>query len=181
MANLIERGWGDPRKPDYQKKFIVKVTVGPFPAGGALAKAHPKVTVNVHKDIALIFQCFLTDLIKNHGYRLDKVADDWGFCVRPVRGYEKKYAKTHNIDYLSNHSGGTALDVNSATNPMTKDGVLHTDMPKDVVKIAGYWRLTWGGSYKGARKDPMHFEWIGTNADAKAFTKQLQAQFKKAA
>ena len=40
---------------------------------------------------------------------LDKVWDDWGWAVRPVRGQTSGY---------SNHAGGVAIDLNATRHPM---------------------------------------------------------------
>lgn len=81
-----------------------------------------------------------------------KVVDDWGYAYRPIRGY---------ITTLSNHSSGTAMDLNSTRHPLGKTG---TWSKKQVGSIHALLRLhvlrlvvRWGGDYHG-RKDEMHFE-----------------------
>lgn len=159
--NAAERGWGDPRRADFHRTNIVPVKVG-------------RTKVNVHKDLAGIFTLFLAT-IKAKGYGFEGRADDWGYVVRPVRGYEERYRKTGDLDLLSNHSWGTALDLNATTNPMTNNGRLVTDMPDFVIGTAFGLGLSWGGYYKGARKDPMHFEWLGTRNEAQRKHKELAA------
>lgn len=150
--NALERGYGDPRQPDFRKRFIV-----PVEAGG--------IKVYVHKDLAYLTKGFLTQIV-NEGYKLDARADDWGYAFRPIRGYETKYKLTKNLKYLSNHSWGTAIDLNATSNPMTSDGRVHTDMPRHVIDAANTWGFSWGGDYTGKRKDPMHFEVLLTKNDA---------------
>lgn len=78
-----------------------------------------------------------------------KLLDDWGYAYRPIRG------QTSN---LSNHSSGTAVDINATRWPL---GTTH--MPAKMVrKIRRRLRLyggciRWGGDYSG-RKDQMHLE-----------------------
>ena len=83
--------------------------------------------------------------------------DDWGYAYRPVRGQTTG---------LSNHSSGTAIDLNAAKHPLGKENTFTGPQQivlKDLVKKYG---LRWGGSYK-TRKDDMHFEIIETPAQVK--------------
>lgn len=83
--------------------------------------------------------------------------DDWGYCYRPVRG---------STDTLSNHSSGTAIDLNAAKHPLGKE---HTFTGVQEIKIRDLCKkygLRWGGSYSG-RKDEMHFEIIETQEQLK--------------
>lgn len=62
--------------------------------------------------------------------------------------------------YLSFHAFGTAVDINSNTNPFRTDNLLITDMPSWFVRA---WRdagFCWGGNWRDL-KDPMHFSWKG--------------------
>lgn len=85
----------------------------------------------------------------------------WDGCYnfRPVRGYEAKYKaamKAHNLDlaisYLSNHSWGTAIDVNAFENGLGATPKLSPAFVKCFTD-AGF---EWGGGWK--RKDGMHFQ-----------------------
>ncbi len=76
--------------------------------------------------------------------------DDWGYAYRPVRGYESN---------LSNHSSGTAIDLNATEHPIGREGTF-TDAEERAIRqrlelYAG--AIRWGGDYRG-RKDEMHFE-----------------------
>ncbi|MBK9969748.1 MAG: M15 family metallopeptidase [Acidimicrobiaceae bacterium] len=90
---------------------------------------------------------------------------------------------------LSNHAYGLALDFNTAKNPLkTYYGVngasacqtpMLTDVPQWVVQVAEKWGLYWGGYgwssgcsspsqvKSSASRDPMHFEFNGTVAQAR--------------
>ena len=73
--------------------------------------------------------------------------DDWGYCFRNVRGA---------TDKLSNHSSGTAIDLNATKHPLGHAG---TFTPMQTVMIQAYCKkygLKWGGDWK--RPDEMHFE-----------------------
>ena len=74
--------------------------------------------------------------------------DDWGYCYRMVRGEATK---------LSNHSSGTAIDLNATQHVLGKIGTFETGKVPMIRALAKKYGLTWGGDYKN-RKDEMHFE-----------------------
>ena len=80
--------------------------------------------------------------------------DDWGYCYRMVRG---------TTDKLSNHSSGSALDINSSVHQLGKIGTFPAEKVPMIQALAKKYGLTWGGDYRG-RKDEMHFE-IHLNAE----------------
>ncbi len=91
---------------------------------------------------------------------------------------------------LSNHAYGLATDINTVQNPMkTYYGIngatacqtpMQTDMPQWMIQVAEKWGLYWGGYgwssgcsspsqvKSSASRDPMHFEFNGTPAQAAA-------------
>jgi hypothetical protein len=74
--------------------------------------------------------------------------DDWGYAFRPIRGQTEK---------LSNHSSGTAIDLNAPKHAL---GVIGTFPPEKVPMIRALskkYGLKWGGDYQN-RKDEMHWE-----------------------
>lgn len=74
--------------------------------------------------------------------------DDWGYCFRDVRG---------NVGKLSNHSSGTAIDLNATKHPLGKVGTFPNEKVPMIRALAKKYGLIWGGDYK-SRKDEMHFE-----------------------
>ncbi len=74
--------------------------------------------------------------------------DDWGYCFRNVRGSRDK---------LSNHSSGTAIDLNAAQHPLGKVGTFPAEKVPMIRALAKKYGLRWGGDYK-SRADEMHFE-----------------------
>lgn len=154
--NAQARGWGDPDAAGYRARHVVRVD-----AGG--------ITLYVRREIAPLVAGFV-DEIAARGYRLDGRADDWSYANRCVRGTGPG---TRRACVKSNHSWGLAIDLNAVANPMTSDGRVHTDMPRWVADTARRWGLFWGGDYSGLRKDPMHFEFLGTPADAAAIVARL--------
>jgi D-alanyl-D-alanine carboxypeptidase len=65
----------------------------------------------------------------------------------------------------SNHAWAIAIDENWQTNPFTSP--LRTDKPRWLIDRWNRYGFAWGGDYSG-RKDPMHFEFMGSPAQAQA-------------
>jgi hypothetical protein len=75
--------------------------------------------------------------------------DDWGYAFRDVRGVPGK---------LSNHSSGTAIDLNATEHPLGEVGTFPVEKVPMIKALANKYSLTWGGSDNWRRKDEMHFE-----------------------
>ena len=107
-----------------------------------------KVKVRCAKAVAPLIAAFCKDfhdLIEP----IDAGAlDDWGYCFRNVRGSNDK---------LSNHSSGTAIDLNATKHPLGKAGTFPAEKVPMIRALAKKYGLKWGGDYKG-RIDEMHFE-----------------------
>lgn len=80
--------------------------------------------------------------------------DDWGYCFRLVRGGTT----------LSNHSSGTAIDLNASKHPLGKVGTFTKEQSADIRELCAKYGLRWGGDYNG-RKDEMHFEITENHTD----------------
>lgn len=107
-----------------------------------------------------LFRGFLQSIVKQ-GYDLDAgILDDWSYACRNIR----------ESTFVSEHARGCAIDVNATTNPM--GSTLRTDMPWWVPVTAKKFGLRWGGTYT-RRPDAMHFEWLGTKAEAAALIASL--------
>jgi hypothetical protein len=92
--------------------------------------------------------------------------DDWGYCFREVRGVPGK---------LSNHSSGTAIDLNSSRHALGKVGTFELPKVPMIRALAKKYGLTWGGDYRN-RKDEMHFEISVSPAKAVELIKKLQGE-----
>lgn len=79
----------------------------------------------------------------------------WGYDNRPIRG----------STILSNHASGTAIDLNAPAHPLGPSGTFSAKQTAAIQKILQDLDhvVRWGGNYKIARKDEMHF---GINAGA---------------
>lgn len=72
----------------------------------------------------------------------------------------------------SNHSWGTAVDINAPVNPRKRP--LTTNIPRAVREMWKSQGFRWGGDFKTSVPDPMHFEFTGSVADCRRITANLQ-------
>ena len=89
--------------------------------------------------------------------------DDWGYCYREIRGSSTN---------LSNHSSGTAIDLNATKHPLGKVGTFPIEKVPMIRALAKKYGCIWGGDYRN-RKDEMHFEIALTPAKAAALIEKL--------
>lgn len=89
--------------------------------------------------------------------------DDWGYAYRNVRGSDHD---------LSNHSSGTAIDLNSSKHPLGKANTFSSDKQAAIRVLCKKYAIRWGGDYR-SRKDDMHFEIVNTPAEVKALADKL--------
>lgn len=79
------------------------------------------------------------------------IFDDWAYAYRPIRGYESG---------LSNHSSGTAMDLNATQHGLGAENTFSADEELRIRRRVNEFfsdTIRWGGEYYG-RKDEMHFE-----------------------
>ena len=100
---------------------------------------------------------------------IDDGNDDWGYAYRPIRG------QTEN---LSNHSSGTAIDLNATKHPLGAAGTFSTVQVALIQALCKKYGIRWGGDYKG-RKDEMHFEISLDEAKTAALIEKLGLSTKK--
>lgn len=100
--------------------------------------------------------------------------DDWGFAVRPIRGQGVEYDKHGNAINLSNHSSGTAEDLNATKHPLGKRGTFSAAKAAKIrERLKAYEGcIRWGGDYT-KRADEMHFEIVKSGAACAAVLKKL--------
>lgn len=81
--------------------------------------------------------------------------DDWGYAYRYVRGENAVW---------SNHSSGTAVDLNALVHPMGKRNTFPPRVEQAIRDRLTFYRvLSWGEDWR--RPDGMHFE-LGADLDA---------------
>lgn len=115
----------------------------------------------LHMDALELF-AWLIDWTERQGYNLIP-GQCWGAACRAIRGSSSP----------SNHSWALAVDLNSLANPM--GSTLKTNIPMYIVLMWEKYMMRWGGRYTG-RKDAMHFEFMGSPADAKRLILKARAE-----
>ena len=115
------------------------------------------------KDVAAILVAFckeFNELVEP----IDKgQLDDWGYAFRMTRGSNK---------VLSNHSSGTAVDLNATKHPLGKSNTFTKEQTNTIQLLLVKYGLAWGGNYK-KRKDEIHFEIALDSNKVQAKIKQL--------
>ncbi len=176
-------GWGyngSPALTKFEQKLVANSTpIGSMRVGQlrSFAGALP------------LFEHFYAE-IQAKGY----VIGDGGTWVFRCTASTRKDCAGQTKYSLSNHAFGLASDINTAKNPMLRyyaiNGVtacstpMKTDMPRWVVQTAEKWGLYWGGYgwttgcqtttqwRSSVSRDPMHFEFNGTPAQAQAILRR---------
>lgn len=132
----------------------------------------------VHSELKALVAMSM-DLTEALGYNIIP-GQTWGYANRPISGTRTP----------SNHSWGTAVDINAPSNPYasaewhrrnargTKPFGLQIvcNIPQKVIAFWESQGFRWGGRYTG-KIDPMHFEFMGSVAYARAKTRNLQNFF----
>jgi hypothetical protein len=145
-SRLPRAGWPGPCAGSY-------VTVKINDAGA-------KVTVDAA--IAELVGLIMRENEKGYHYR---PGDTGAFNCRRISG----------SSVWSNHAYGLAIDENWSTNPMARP--LRTDKPEWLIRRWNYFGFAWGGNYTGSTPpDTMHFEFMGTPAQAGVATARARAE-----
>lgn len=143
-----DRGWG-PGWPNCQYNKWVTIT---------LSNGQKLV---VRGEISFLVKGLCEETMRR-GYGLVE-GWNWGAACRAIRG-------TQVPQVASNHSWALAVDLNAPKNPM--GSTLITDMPRWMPELWADYGFRWGGTYT-RRPDAMHYEFMGTPADAARLTKKF--------
>ena len=143
-------GWpaSEDRKALGIESFVVPGTKIKF----ACAKAVAPLLVNFAKD----FHEWVEPIDEGE-------LDDWGYAFRMTRSSDK---------VLSNHSSGTAIDLNAIKHPLGKSNTFNQAQRNTITLLITKYGLAWGGNYK-RRKDDMHFEIALNQNQVKTKIKEL--------
>jgi hypothetical protein len=138
MPSAQDRGWG---RPGCRADQLAVVAV-------------PGIRLNVRSEVAPLFVELVDWLTRERAAdRVPALSSSGGYVKRFIDG----------TTTWSNHSWGLAADFNAGTNEYGWNAT--TDMPDGTSATAKRLGMRWGGDYTG-KKDGMHFEFMGTPADA---------------
>jgi D-alanyl-D-alanine carboxypeptidase len=115
------------------------------------------VRISCHQRIARLLTLLITET-ERRGYLL-KNGQTGSYNCRAIGGTNSP----------SNHSWALAVDINWQDNPFTT--VLSANhIPVWMPPLWNRYGFAWGGNYSGGKRDFMHFEFMGSPADADAMT-----------
>lgn len=131
----------------WDEKNVVPVEISQL---RGIPGAPPDGTIRFYKDAAADLQAAFTELEKGQLLPLIK-SWDGAYRARTVRT---------SFRLLSNHSWGTAFDINAESNPAGESPppAKEKGSVAELVPIFAAHHFEWGGSYQ--RPDGMHFQWI---------------------
>ena len=147
---------------------------------------HAVGSFETHVEAQALFEGFLRDIDRG-GYDVRHAS---GYSFRCTSGNGGWSCPSGDIDDLSNHAYGLAMDMNSDRNPIRRYYSVNgqtacatpiaTDLPRWVIQTAERWGLYWGAygwssgcsstttQRSSVYRDPPHFEFRGTPAQARA-------------
>jgi hypothetical protein len=123
-----------------------------------------KIKLTCNKAVAPLLVGFAAEFHKLIEPLDEGALDDWGYCYRNVRG---------DMNNLSNHASGTAMDLNATKHPLGKVGTFPNEKVPMIRALAKKYGLIWGGDYRN-RKDEMHFEIALSPAKVAAWIEKLE-------
>jgi hypothetical protein len=130
-------------------------------------KSYPIPGTEIKIRVAEAAAPLLINFAAEFNERVEKIdkgeLDDWGFNFRFVRGSEES---------LSNHSSGSAIDLNARKHPLGKRDTFTPEQKIILDELCAKYKLRGGYTYKN-RPDDMHFEVIVSPGEAKKHIKAL--------
>ena len=135
MTLLSQNGW-------IASKDASEIQIVSIPIRGTMVK------VRCAKAVAPLIAGFCSEFHQFIKPINEGSLDDWGYCFRMVRG---------STDKLSNHSSGTAVDLNATKHPLGKIGTFPSEKVPMIRALAKKYGMMWGGDFRH-RPDPMHYE-----------------------
>ena len=120
--------------------------------------------MRLQKDAGVILAAFAAEFHAQVEPIDEGVFDDWAYAYREVRGSDTD---------LSNHSSGTAIDLNATKHPLGMSNTFTKQQAITIRELCKKYGLRWGGDY-AKRKDEMHFEVIETSDEVKERIKNMK-------
>lgn len=134
-----QNGWQASQNPE-------AIGIQPFPVEGT------KIKLRLEPIAGKILAAFAAEFHKEVEKIDEKSLDDWGYAYRNIRG---------EVDGLSNHASGTAIDLNSVKHPLGKENTFTKAQREKLDVLCTKYGIRGGYTYKH-RKDDMHFEIVET-------------------
>jgi hypothetical protein len=165
MVTPFDLGWGNPR--DLTREDMVLVEI--FPGR--------KVALRDHT-VGLVMAELVRRLRRDGWDGPDVTVDEWGYARRLKRWAEAlgHQLATAPLSEWSDHAWGTAVDLDTAVNPMLEvmpaSPWQHTTMPRSSARIAAALGLDWGGTWTEPW-DPQHFQVAVTPAELGAIAARI--------
>jgi hypothetical protein len=132
-------------------------------------KSYPIPGTEIKVRVAEAAAPLLINFAAEFNERVEKIdkgeLDDWGYAFRPVRGSDDPNS-------LSNHSSGSAIDLNARKHPLGKRDTFTPEQKIILDELCAKYKLRGGYTYKN-RPDDMHFEVIVSPGEAKKHIKAL--------
>ena len=120
--------------------------------------------MRLQKDAGVILAAFAAEFHAQVEPIDEGVFDDWAYAYRDVRGSDSD---------LSNHSSGTAIDLNATKHPLGMQNTFTKQQAATIRELCKKYGIRWGGDYS-KRKDEMHFEIVETPDEVKARIKEMK-------
>jgi len=120
--------------------------------------------MRLQKDAGVILTAFAAEFHAQVEPIDTGVFDDWAYAYRDVRGSDS---------VLSNHSSGTAIDLNATKHPLHAENTFSKQQAVTIRELCKKYGIRWGGDY-AKRKDEMHFEIVETPDEVKARIKTMK-------
>jgi hypothetical protein len=150
MSETSQNGWAASKDPK-----VIKIES--FPIAGTTIKIRAN---KIAGKLLAAFAAEFHELVEPiDGGQLD----DWGYAYRNVRGSSTN---------LSNHSSGTAIDLNATKHPLGKANTFTAEQQQTLDQLCEKYGLRGGYTYR-TRKDDMHFEVMLSPDEATKLAKKL--------
>jgi hypothetical protein len=150
MSETSQNGWAASKDPK-----VIKIKS--FPIAGTTIKIRAN---KIAGKLLAAFAAEFHELVEPiDGGQLD----DWGYAYRNVRGSSTN---------LSNHSSGTAIDLNATKHPLGKANTFTAEQQQTLDQLCEKYGLRGGYTYR-TRKDDMHFEVMLSPDEATKLAKKL--------
>lgn len=150
MMTPFDLGWGNPR--DLTRDDMVSAEI--FPGRSVMVR---------NRTVGLVMAELVRRLRRDGWDGPDATIDEWGYNKRLKRWAEAlgHQMATAPLSEWSDHAWGTAVDLDTAVNPMLQvmpaSPWQHTTMPQTSARIAAGLGLEWGGTWTEPW-DPQHFQ-----------------------